>query len=145
MRKSSGESDPLSPLSRYVISGVRRTAACPVGSTRLTGLLLQQAQGCKSCCPSCGCQGAARQERRVVRDLLDLPVRIVRIRADQLAVVCRGGCVCRTLVQMDGRQPPGFVIRIPQDVQLRVPRVRRALRALLGSGNDIVLSMSCVD
>ena len=31
-----------------------------------------------------GCQGAARQERRVVRELLDLPVRIVRIRADAL-------------------------------------------------------------
>ena len=33
-----------------------------------------------------GCQGAARQERRVVRELLDLPVCIVRIRADQLLV-----------------------------------------------------------
>ena len=82
--------------------------------------------------PSCSCQGAARQERRIVRDLLDLPVRIVRIRADQLLVVCWGGCACRALVQIDGRQAPVFVIRIPQDVQLRVPRVHRTLRALLG-------------
>ena len=65
------------------------------------------------------------------------PVRIVRIRADQLLVVCWGGCVCRALVQIDGRQPPGFVIRIPQDVQLRVPRVHRTLRALPAYETDV--------
>ena len=37
---------------------------------------------------------------------------------------------------MDGRQPPGVVIRIPQDVQLRIPRVHRALRALFGIRNS---------
>ena len=45
-------------------------ATCPVGSTRLTGLLLQQAQGCNSCCSSCSCQGA---ERRGVSCLPRLP------------------------------------------------------------------------
>ena len=44
--------------------------------------------------PSCSCQGATRQERRVVRNFLDLPVRVVRIRAD----LCWGRCACRALV-----------------------------------------------
>ena len=80
------------------IRQLHRQAEVVVGVCRIRQLH-RQAEVVVGVCQF-GCQGAARQERRVVRDLLDLPVRIVRIRADQLAVVCRG--------RRAGRARPSF-------------------------------------